>query len=258
MWTFLVVAVVITVIAWVAYVRGQKVRAQALAGPAAEFGLLPVTELPAELPPFPLLNTGTNRRASMIMRGVARGVDLVVCDYTFYESPGFSYHALRYREDFMTATIACPKVTGQKLPPFTLEPDLAAAAKEAEAAVAERVGDGMVGSVAKAVMTVATGIAGLQSGWRFPDRPDVKYVVRGDETVTRPIFTPRLLDFLRDHPDWVVEGQGEWLLVTLSWQVRKATLTQNQWENESGALRPEQFGMLIRTALEMAEAFRRA
>ena len=161
-------------------------RARQLAEPAATLGLMPADALPADLPPFELLNTGKSRDAAPILRGIVGGLDVVVFDYMFNDSQLVRFSGLHSHNQIVTATIACAKRSGLDLPPFAIEPDMSAAVKEAEAAVAQQIGDGAMGTIAHAVMSLAEGMAGSQAGWRFTDRPDLRYVVRsGDQAAVR-------------------------------------------------------------------------
>jgi hypothetical protein len=234
-------------------------RAKQLAGPAAMLGLMPADALPADLPPFELLNTGKSRDAAPILRGIVGGVDVVVFDYMFNAPRQGRITGLHYHNDIATMTIACAKGAWLNLPAFAIEPDMGAAVKEAEAKIAQQVGDGAMGKVAHALMSLAEGMAGAQAGWRFADRPEVKYVVRtGEQTAVRGAFTPPVLDFFRDHRGWIVEGQGDWLLVTFSSQVRLPGFDRSQQALDSGRLAPDQLDTLVHAATGMIEAFRGA
>src|SRR4051812_15951622 len=224
-------------------------RGKALAGPAAALGLTPVDALAADLPPFELLNTGTSRDASTILRGSVHGVDVVVFDYMFYDRGMQRFSGLHHHNDVVTTTIACARSAWLALPAFAIEPDMRAAVTAAEAKIAQQVGDGAMGKVAHALMSLAEGMAGAQSGWRFPDRPDVHYVVRsGDETAVRAAFTPAVLDFFHAHPGWLVEGQGDWVLVTFSTRIRMPSPDMQQQRMDTGRLAPEQLRALVDAA----------
>jgi hypothetical protein len=231
-------------------------RARQLAGPAAMLGLMPADALPADLPPFELLNTGTSRDASPILRGIVGGVDVVVFDYMFNDPRTVGFTGLHHHNNIVTATIACAKGSWLNLPAFAIEPDMSAAVKEVEATVAQQVGDGAMGRVAHALMSLAEGIAGIQAGWRFTDRPDVRYVVRtGDETAVRAVFTTSVLDFFRGHQGWIVEGNGNWVLVTFSSQLRLPGFDRRQQTLDTGQLAPDQLGALVRAATDTVHTF---
>jgi len=232
-------------------------RAQAIAGPAAQLGLMPVETLPEDLPPFELLNTGSNRTSTNILRGSVRGTDVVLFDYSFLDKRMMGFTGLHYHDQFATTTIACARGSWLQLPAFAIEPDMSRVVKEVEAQVAQQVGDGAMGKVAHALMTLAEGMTFNQPGWRFSDRPDVRYVVRnGDEAAVRAAFTPGVLDFLRDHHGWIVEGRGSWVMVTFSWQFRAPALDLKQQRFDRGILPPEQLGALVGAATDTVEAFR--
>lgn len=234
-------------------------RARDLAGPAATLGLMPVDSLPADLPPFQLLNTGTSREASSILRGSHHGCDVVAFDYMFIERASRRYLGLHRHNDVVTATIACAKGSWLNLPAFAIEPDASAAFKSAEAKLSEQIGDGAMGKFAHALMAVAEGVAGSQAGWRFAERPDVSYVVSsGDEAAVRSAFAPPVLDFFRAHPGWIVEGQGDWVMVTFSSQVRVPSMDMQQKRMDTGRLTPERLGELVNAAADTVDAFRGA
>jgi hypothetical protein len=236
----------------------QRRRDRLVAEPAAQLGLAPVPALPDDLPPFELLNTGSNRGATAIVRGTVRGTDVVMFDYCFHDSRPTGYTGLRYRKHFANMTIACARGSWLNLPAFSMEPHLGAILKDAEAQVTQQLGDGAMAGVAKRLMSIAEGIVGAQSGMPFTDRPDVKYIVRqGDEAAVRAIFTPPILDFFRDHPGWIVEGRGDWILVTFTWQFRQHLDLQQQ-RTDAGWLAPEQLGALVRAATDTVDAFRAA
>jgi len=238
----------------------QRRRAGLVAGTMLQLGVTPVAALPDDLPAFELLNTGTNRRATTIHRGSVHGADVVLFDYTFYDRRrvgGFA--GLHSSTHFVTATVACAKGSWLNLPSFAIEPSLAAVVKDAESQVEQQLGDSGMAGIAKAVMSIAEGMVGLQSGWRFPDRPDVKYVVRsGDEPAIRGAFTPPILDFFRDHPGWIVEGRGDWVLVTFSGQLRQPELDLRIQRADTGQLPPEKLAALVRAATDTVDAFRAA
>ena len=234
-------------------------RLKQLAAPAAMLGLMPIDALPVDLPPFELLNTGKNRDAAPILRGTVGGVEVVVFDYMFNAPRTARITGLHYHNDIATMTIACAKGAWLNLPAFAIEPDMGAAVKEAEAKIAQQVGDGAMGKVAHALMSLAEGMAGAQAGWRFTDRTDIKYVVRtGDQTAVRGAFAAPVLDFFRDHRGWIVEGRGDWVLVTFSSQVRLPGFDPGQRALDSGRLPPDQLDALVHAATATVEAFRGA
>jgi hypothetical protein len=231
-------------------------RARQLAEPAATLGLMPADALPADLPPFELLNSGKSRDAAPILRGIVGGLDVVVFDYMFNDSQMVRFTGLHSHNQIVTATIACAKGSRLNLPAFAIEPDMSAAVKEAEAAVAQQIGDGAMGRIAQAMMSLAEGMAGNQAGWRFTDRPDVRYVVRhGDQTAVRGAFTTSVLDFFRAHTGCIVEGQGDWVLVTFSSQLRMPGLDRRQQTLDTGQLAPDQLPALVRAATDTVHAF---
>lgn len=231
-------------------------RAQQLSGPAAALGLTPADALPDNLPPFELLNVGKGRDAAPILRGTVGGIDVTVFDYSFDGTKTTKVAGLHYHNDVATMTIACARGSWLNLPAFALEPDMSAAVKEAEATVAREAGDGAMGKMAHALMSLAEGMAGSQAGWRFTDRPDVRYVVRnGDQAAVRAAFTPPVLDFFGTHRGWLVEGQGDWVLVTFSSQLRLPGFNPSQQRLDTGQLAPEQLDTLVRAATGTIAAF---
>jgi hypothetical protein len=231
-------------------------RAKQLAGPAAVLGLMAADALPAELPPFELLNTGKSRDASPILRGIVGGVDVVVFDYMFNDPRVVGFNGLHTHDHIVTTTIACAKGSRLNLPAFAIEPDMSAAVKEAEATVAQQVGDGAMGKVAHALMSLAEGMAGRQPGWRFTDQPGLRYIVRsGEQAAVRAAFTPPVLDFFSAHHGWIVEGQGDWVLVTFSSQLRLPGFDRRQQNLDTGRLAPDQLDGLVCAATGTVHAF---
>ena len=196
---------------------GLAQRARALAEPAARLGLMPIESVgvPDDIPPFEVLNTGTDRRVSSVLRGSASGNSVVVFDYTFLDKTRQRFQPLHYSQDLAGTTIACIKGSWLSLPQFVLEPSAMLMLKQAEDQVAKQLGDGLLGSGVKRLMQAAEGLIAAAPGWEYPERPDFAYRVRGsDETAVRSLFTPAVLDYFRDRPGWIVEGRGEWLLIT--------------------------------------------
>ncbi|HEY2433226.1 MAG TPA: hypothetical protein VGI12_11185 [Vicinamibacterales bacterium] len=231
-------------------------RARQLAEPGAMLGLMPIDALPPDLPPFELLNTGTSRDAAPILGGSIAGVEVIVFDYMFNDPRVIGFTGVHYHNHVATATIACAKGSQLGLPPFAIEPDKSAAAREAEATVAQQAGDAM-GRAAHALMSLAEGMASIQPGWRFSDRPDVRYLVRnGDQAAVRDAFTTPVLDFFRGHQGWIVEGDGDWVLVTFSSQLRLPGFDPSQQRLDTGQLKPDQLGALVRAAVDTIAAFR--
>jgi len=153
--------------------RTETQRANALGAPAAQLGLLAIGDLPPDLPPFELLNTGKDRRAANILGGSAQGHSIVVFDYTFFDTQNKVFGGVHYFKDLAGSTVACVKGSWLNLPAFVMEPSLVAAFHQAEAQVGQQLGTGRMATAAKALMSLAEGIAGTQPGWDFPDLPDV-------------------------------------------------------------------------------------
>jgi len=237
----------------------QRRRDRLVAGTILQLGLAPIAALPDDLPAFELLNTGKNRSATTIHRGSVHGADVVLFDYTFYDPRMTGFTGLHYHNHFATTTVACAKGSWMNLPAFAIEPSLGEVVKAFETQMAQQMGEGALGSLAKTVMSLAEGMVGMQSGRRFPDRPDVTYLVRsGEEATVGALFTPPVLDFFRDHPGWIVEGLGDWVLVTFSWQFRQPGLDLRAQRADTGRLPPEQLGALVRAATDTLDAFRNA
>ncbi len=252
-------AVIVLIVVGARWANGaiERRRARFIAGPVAGIGLLPAPALPEDLPPFELLTTGKNRSPTNINRGLVRGSDVVLFDYWFRDTRMTEFNGLHYRDHCARTTIACARGAGLDLPPFAIEPDLSRVFKDVEATIVPQVGDGAIGKIANALMTLAEGMATAQEGWRFSDRPDVRYVVRsGDQAAVRAAFTPAVLDFFRDHHGWIVEGRGSWVMVTFSWQFRAPALDMRQQNADTGRLPPEQIGALVKAAADTIEVFR--
>jgi hypothetical protein len=261
----LVVAIVVVLVKslmGVAARRSAARRAAVLAGPAAMLGLMPVDALPADLPPFELLNTGTSRRATQVHRGVVGGVDVVLFDYAYFDRRGTTFRTLHYYQDLAGTTIACARASWLNLPAFVMEPSMLAFVKEAEHEVSEQLGEGRMASMALKLMSIAEGMAAAQGGQDFPGRADVRYRVRGlDASAIASLFTPPLLDYFRDHAGWIVEGRGDWLLVTFPWKLRQPvqyTRRSTGQPADEGRLAADQLDALVRAATDTLERFRGA
>jgi hypothetical protein len=229
-------------------------RAREFAGPAAALGLTPVDALPADLPPFELLNTGKSRQASNVLRGSVGGVDIVLFDYTFIEKGAKRFRNLHTDNDVEVVTVACARGSWLKTPAFVLEPSMAAALKTAEQQVTQQLGDGRMADAALKLMSLAEGMAAAQPGLDFPGRTDVHYRVRGLDAATVPsVFTPAVLDFFARRPDLIVEGRGEWLLVTTTRPSVSVSRTRH-----TDRLPADQIERLVRTATDALELFRGA
>src|SRR5262245_49330090 len=88
--------------------RMDSARAQALAEPAARLGLVAVAaDQLTDLPPFELLNIGSDRRASNVLRGSVSGRSVVVFDYSFFDATKTSqrFRRLHYSKDLAGATV---------------------------------------------------------------------------------------------------------------------------------------------------------
>jgi hypothetical protein len=249
---------------------GESTRAKALADPAARLGLISVADNQlTDLPPFEVLNTGTDRHASNVLRGSVSGTSVVVFDYSFFDA---TKTAQRFRslhhstgphssQDLAGATVCCVKGSWLSLPEFAMEPLLKPILKQAEALVDEKLGSGKMASVAHALMQAAEGMIQEAPGFEFTDRPDVPYRIRGkDEPAIRALFTSRVLDYFRDHPGWIVEGQGDWLLLTMAVNMKGPVVTIQTGANarQDGQLPADQLDALVKAATETLELFRGA
>src|SRR4051812_2900957 len=240
--------------------RAEARRAEELSAPAARLGLTPAAALPGDLPPFELLNTGKDRRAANILSGRVNGADLVVFDYTFFDLRPTVFLGLHYFKDLAGSTITCVKGSWLSLPPFVMEPHLGGAVRQAEQQVTAQLGDGGMAGAAKVLLSLAEGMADAQPGWRFPTRTDVAYRVRGEQNAVAPIFTAPVLDYFRDHEGMVVEGRGDWLLVTFPWKSGQPM----QWRGKvatdanDGRLPAERLESLVTAAGGALDAFRGA
>jgi len=256
--------------------RSEASRRRALAEPAARLGLMPLppdTPLPDDLPPFELLNTGTARRASNVLRGSSGGNSVVVFDYTFYDAQTRHqrFPSLHYSNDLAGATVACVKASWLTLPEFVMEPSVGAMLKEAEEQVAKQLGDGMLATGVKRLIEAAEGALAAAPGWEYQERPDVAYRVRGpDEHAVRAVFTPQVLDYFRDHPGWIVEGRGEWLLLTFPSRMPQVagspsalgpvtvTVRSTSSVTDQGKLPADKLDTLVHAATATMDVFRTA
>src|SRR5205807_7334585 len=129
-------------------------------------------------------------------------------------------------QDLAGATVCCVRGSWLSLPVFAMEPMMKPILKQAEAVVDQQLGSGKMASAVHAMMQVAERMVQEAPGFEFTDRPEVAYRVRGaDEPAIRALFTPRVLDYFRDHPGWVVEGQGDWLLLTIALELKGSVVT---------------------------------
>jgi len=98
-------------------------------------------------------------------------------------------------------------------------------------------------------------------GFEFSDRPDVTYRIRGtDEQAIRATFSPRVLDYFRDHPGWIVEGQGDWLLMTVVVDMKTPVVVARTGANvkQQGQLPADQLEMLVRATIDTSDMFQSA
>lgn len=265
----IVAAVVVLVVAGIklllrtARTRTESARAQALAEPAARLGLMAVPGDPlSDLPPFEILNTGSDRRASNVLRGSVSGRSVVVFDYAFFDATKHAkrFRGLHYSQDLAGATMCCVKGSWLTLPEFVMEPQLRPILKQAEAMVDQQLGDGKMASTVHALMAAAERMIEEAPGFEFTERPDVTYRVRGkDEHAIRTLFTSGVLDYFRDHPGLIVEGRGDWLLVTIARNLQQpvvATMgTRAAVRASDGKLPADQLGDLVKAATETIAIF---
>lgn len=269
--TLAIVAVVVLVLVAggralmrMARTAGESARAKALAGPAARLGLTAVPDDPLnDLPAFELLNIGTNRHASNVLRGSVSGHSLVVFDYSFLDSVKTAerFRRLHYSQDLAGATVCCVKGSWLSLPEFAMEPLLKPVMKQAEAMVDEKLGDGRMAAFVHGIMQAAEGMIQEAPGFEFTERPDVAYRVRGkDEQAVRAAFSSAVLDYFRDHPGWIVEGRGDWLLLTRVVDMNAPVVVIQTGANvrQSGQLPADQLETLVRAATDTIEMFQSA
>ena len=245
--------------------RTESTRAQALAGPATRLGLVAVPDDQlTDLPPFELLNLGSDRRASNVMRGSSAGASLVVFDYAFFDATkkGERFRGLHYSQDLAGATVCCVKGSWLSLPEFVMEPALKPVFKQMEAAVDQQLGDGKMASAVQALMHAAERMVEEAPGFEFTERPDVAYRIRGkDEPAVRALFTPRVLDYFRDRPGWIVEGRGDWLLLTFALRLKDPVMEVKIGATppaDEGRLAADRLETLVKSATETLDAFRTA
>lgn len=259
-----VIALVVFGLRWLvrtAGTLGESTRAKALAGPAARLGLLAVPDDPlSDLPPFELLNTGTNRHASNVLRGSVSGRPVVVFDYSFLDGAKTDqrFRRLHYSQDLAGTTVCCVKGSWLSLPEFAMEPLLKPIMKQAEALVDQKLGDGTVASFVHGIMQAAEGMLQEAPGFEFSDPPDVPYRVRGkDEAAIRAAFTRPVLDYFREHPGWIVEGRGDWLLLAIALDIKGPVVRIQTGANvrQNGQLPADQLDALVRAATETSALF---
>ena len=240
---------------------GESARAKALAGPAARLGLTAVSDDPlTDLPPFELLNTGTNRHAANVLRGSVSGRSVVVFDYSFFDATRTDqrFRRLHHSQDLAGATVCCVRESGLSLPAFAMEPLMKPILKQAETVVDQQLGTGRMASAVHAMMQAAERMVQEAPGFEFTDRPDVPYRVRGaDESAIRTLFSSRALDYFRDHPGWIVEGRGEWVLLTIALDMHGPVVTIQTGANarQHAELPPDQIDTLVRAAIDTTDMF---
>jgi hypothetical protein len=217
---------------------------------------MPLPALPDDLPPFELLNTGKDRRASNVLRGSVGGADVVVFDYHYFDAQRTVFLGLHYYRDLAGATVACVRESRLTLPAFTMEPSFGEAMRQAEAQVEQQLGSGRMATTARTLISFAEGIADTQPGWGFGDRTDVPYRLRGDDAAVRAVFRPVVLEYFREHPHWIVEGRGSWLLVTFPLKTRDYGFTSQKTAGNDGTLSADQLTSLVRAATDTLEVFR--
>lgn len=242
--------------------RTESARARALAEPAARLGLIAIPDDQlSDLPPFELLNTGSDRRASNVLRGSVSGRSVVVFDYAFFDPtrPNERFRGAHYSRDLAGATICCVKGSWLSLPEFTMEPSLKPVLKQAEAMVDQQLGTGSMASTVHKLMEAAERMVVEAPGLEFAGRSEFPYRVRGqDEQAIRTAFTDRVLDFFRDHPGWIVEGRGDWLLVTLAMNLNQPFVTTRSRaavRADQGHLPAEKLDTLVNAAVATLDAF---
>ena len=243
---------------------GESARAKALAEPAMRLGLMAVPDDPlTDLPAFELLNTGSDRHASNVLRGSVSGRPVVVFDYAFVDATKTDqrFRRLHYSQDLAAATVCCVKGSWLSLPEFAMEPLLKPILKQAEALVDQKLGDGKMAAFVHGVMQAAEGMIQEAPGREFTDRPDVPYRVRGkDDAAIRAQFTSPVLDYFRDHPGWIVEGRGDWVLLTIALEAKGPVVTIQTGANvkQNGQLPADQLEALVSAASGTIEVFQAA
>jgi hypothetical protein len=260
----LLVVLVVRLLLRTARTLGYSTRAKALAEPAARLGLIAVPDDSlTDLPPFELLNTGSDRHASNVLRGSVSGNSVAVFDYSFFDATKTPqrFRGLHYSQDLAGATVCCVKGSWLSLPEFAMEPLLKPLLTQAEAIVDQKLGDGKMAAFVHGMMQAAEGMLQEAPGFEFTDRPDVPYRVRGkDEAAIRAFFTSRVLDYFRDHPGWIVEGRGDWLLLTIAADMKGPVITVQTGANarQNGQLPADRLDSLVKAATETIEMFRDA
>ena len=246
---------------------GESTRAKALAEPAARLGLIAVPDDQlTDLPPFELLNTGTGGHASNVMRGSSGGASVVVFDYAFVDATRKNerFRSLHYSQDLAGATVCCVKGSWLSLPEFVMEPALMPVFKQMEAAVDQQLGEGKMASAVQALMHAAENMVEEAPGFELSERPDVLYRIRGtDEAAIRARMTPHVLDYLQKSPGWIVEGRGDWLLLTFPPQLSapgapSVTVQIGTSTGRERFLPPDRLEALVKAATDTLEVFRSA
>jgi hypothetical protein len=264
----LVAAVIVAVIALLraliatAQRRSLSSRASALAEPAARLGLMPIESsgVPDDVPPFELLNTGKDRRASNVLRGSVGVNQVAVFDYAFYDqtaSRPASFRTVYYDQHFAGCTVACVKGPWLSLPAFVMEPSFAQAISRAEQQIAAQLGDGKMATAAQRLMHAAEAFAVDVPGWGYPERPDFEYRLRGkDEPAVRALFTPPVLDYFSQHKEWIVEASGDWLLVAFPMRFQPRAASTSTYSHDEGRLPAERLEDLVHSAVATLDVLR--
>jgi hypothetical protein len=67
-------------------------------------------------------------------------------------------------------------------------------------------------------------------------------------------------DYFRGHPGWVVEGRGDWLLLTIALETRGPAVTIHTGANvkQNGQLSAGQLEALVSAATETVDVFQAA
>jgi len=213
--------------------------------------------LPDDLPPFALLSIGKARKATNVLRGSVGGNSVVVFDYTFYNQitgRPTEFPTFYYDRHFAGATIACVKSSWLSLPEFVMEPSFVEAFKKAEVEIAQQLGEGRVSTMVQGLMHAAEGLIIDAPGWHYPERPDFTYRVRApDERAARALFTPAVIDYFAQRKDWVVEGRGDWLLVTFPQRMKP----RDRASHDEGRLPADRLPELVNAATATLDVLRR-
>lgn len=235
--------------------RGRSRRGVALAEQALRMGLRYQQDDPGlstELPPFELLNRGRSRKIANVMRGEKSGSQVVLFDYSFYESPPRAFLVLKHHRGVCEVSVACLKTPSLSLPDFVLEPS-SHRFVEQQLQAARTDPSGEPGLMGRGLMSLASHLGTDPSGWSFPDLP---YGVRGtDEQAVRRLFSGPLFDHFRAHQGWIVEGSGPWLLFA-----RPALFLDNESLDDVGLnlLRPQALERFLSEATTARDVFRRS